>query len=66
MNIGEVPNLLFSFSIFSIIPLLLKATKYELSKNISKLLFANDKDFILIDFFFVSKKLAISLDIFRE
>ena len=45
---------------------LLKTTKYELSKNINKLLFANDKDFILIDLFFVSKKSAISLLILRE
>ena len=59
MNIGEVPNLLLSFSIFSIFPFLLKATKYELFKNISKLLFAKDKDSMLIDFFLVSKKLAI-------
>ena len=59
MNIGEVPNLLLGFSIFTIFPFLLKTTKYELSKNMSKLSFAKDKDFILIDFFFVSKKSAI-------
>ena len=59
INIGEVPNLFLGLSIFTIFPFLLKTTKYELSKNMSKLSFAKDKDFILIDFFLESKKSAI-------